>query len=128
VVRSAIRVDPRSAQASIDAAGSDPIPHILAGIPMHLRDIRVYVDRPQFTINPTSCDPLRVRSRLTGAGRDPFSSADDSTALAGDRFQALGCSRLGFTPRLKMWLRGGTKRGQYPALRAVYTPGAGRAN
>lgn len=27
-----------------------------------------------------------------------------------------------------MWLRGGTKRGQYPALRAVYTPGAGRAN
>ena len=46
VVRSAIRVDPRSAQVSIDSAASDPIPHILAGIPLHLRDIRVFVERP----------------------------------------------------------------------------------
>ena len=59
VVRSAIRVDPDSAQVSIDSAGSDPIPHILKGIPIHLRDIRVYIDRPNFTLNPTSCDASR---------------------------------------------------------------------
>ncbi len=61
VVRSAIRVDPRTAQVSIDSAGSDPIPHILKGIPLHLRDIRVYVDRANFTNTPTSCDPIPSR-------------------------------------------------------------------
>ena len=58
VVRSAIEVNPRSAQVSIDSAASDPIPHILDGVPLHLRDVRVYIDRPNFTLNPTSCDPF----------------------------------------------------------------------
>ena len=51
----------QTAQVSIDSAGSDPIPHILDGIPLHLRDIRVYIDRPNFTLNPTSCEPLLGR-------------------------------------------------------------------
>ena len=58
IVRSAIRIDPDTAQASIDATGTDPIPHIIKGIPIHLRDIRVYIDRPDFTLNPTSCEKL----------------------------------------------------------------------
>ncbi len=40
VIRSAFEVDPRTAQLRIDSRGSDPIPHILDGIPLHLRDIR----------------------------------------------------------------------------------------
>lgn len=128
VVRSAIRIDPRTGQASIDATGSDPIPHILSGIPLHLRDIRVYVDRPHFTLNPTNCDPLSSVSRLTGSGADVFTAADDSTAFATDRFQVLGCSSLGFKPKLALRLKGGTKRGDFPALRATVTPRAGDAN
>ena len=58
VIRSAIRIDRESAQVSIDSAGSDPIPHILDGFPLRLRDIRIYIDRPNFMLNPTSCDPL----------------------------------------------------------------------
>jgi hypothetical protein len=128
VVRSAIRIDPRSAQASIDSAGSDPIPHLLAGIPLHLRDIRVYGDRPNFTVNPTSCDPLASQSMLTGAGADPFSSADDVAAVSQDRFQVLGCLDLGFEPRFSMALRGSTRHGGYPSLRATYSPRPGEAN
>jgi hypothetical protein len=128
VVRSAIRIDRHTAQASIDSAGSDPIPHILAGIPLHVRDIRVYVDRPGFTLNPTSCDPLATVSRLTGAGADPFSAADDSAATSSDRYQALNCSALGFRPKLAIRLKGGTKRARYPSLRATYTPRPGDAN
>ncbi len=61
IVRSAVRIDPETAQASIDATGTDPIPHIIDGIPIHLRDIRAYIDRPNFTLNPTSCEKLHRR-------------------------------------------------------------------
>lgn len=128
VVRSAIRIDPRSAQASIDSAGSDPIPHILKGLPLHLRDIRVFVERPEFTLNPTSCDPDQVLSTLTGAGSDLFSSVDDRSATATQRFQLLSCSLLSLKPRLALRLRGATRHGGYPSLRATYAPRAEDAN
>ena len=125
VVRQAVRVDRRSARVSLDAAGSDPIPHILAGIPLHLADIRVYVDRPEFMVNPTSCDPMQVASQLGGAGADPFSAADDSLATAAQRYQVLGCTALGFRPRLSLRLRGSARHGGYPSLRAAYRPRRG---
>jgi hypothetical protein len=128
VVRSAIRIDPRTARAQIDSSGSDPIPHILGGIPLHLRDIRVYVDRPDFMVNPTSCDPSEVRSTLTGAGLDVFGSGDDSAVGSSRRFQVLGCSALGFKPRLSFRLAGSTRHGGFPALRARYRPRPGNAN
>jgi hypothetical protein len=128
VVRSAIRIDSRTARASIDSSGSDPIPHMIKGIPIHLRDIRVYVDRPGFTLNPTSCDPLASLSTLTGAGRDLFSPTDDTSAVSSDRYQAFNCSALGFTPKLSFRLMGAVKRGGYPSLRATYTPRPGNAN
>jgi hypothetical protein len=127
-VRSAIRIDPATAQASIDAAGSDPIPHILAGIPIHLRDVRVFVDRPNFTLNPTDCSALSVSSRLSGAGTDLFDSADDTAASATTPYGLLDCTSLGFSPKFALGLRGGTKRGAHPSLRAVYVPRAGDVN
>ena len=128
VVRQAIRIDPRTAQASIDASGSDPIPHILDGIPLHLRDIRVYVERPDFTVTPTSCDPMAVTSRLGGAGADPLSGGDDTSATSTQRYQLLGCRALGLRPRLSLRLRGSTRHGGYPSLRATYRPRPGDAN
>lgn len=128
VVRQAIRIDPHTAQVSLDAKGSDPIPHILDGIPLHLRDIRVYVDRTGFMVNPTSCDVLHSESVLTGAGADPFNPADDVPAGSSDRYQLLGCSSLGFAPKLSLKLIGGHRRAQHPALRAVYESRPGDAN
>ncbi|HET9152946.1 MAG TPA: hypothetical protein VFN85_02380 [Solirubrobacterales bacterium] len=125
VVRQAIRVDPRSAQVSLDAAGSDPIPHILDGIPLHLRDIRVYVDRPNFMVNPTSCDPMAVDSRLGGAGANPFDPADDTSATSTQRYQLIGCTALGFRPGLSLRLLGSVRHAGHPSLRASYKPGRG---
>ena len=62
VIRSAFDVDPRTAQLQIDSSASDPIPHIIDGIPLHLRDVRIYMDRLQFTHNPSSCEPSPARS------------------------------------------------------------------
>jgi len=128
IVRSAVRVDPLTAQVSLDSAGSDPIPHILDGIPLHLSDIRVYVDRSKFMVNGTSCDPMQVSSLLNGAGANPFSSSDDTTATSTQRYQLLGCSALGFRPNLKLQVGGSAKHGGYPSLRATYVPRPGDAN
>ncbi|HYP56285.1 MAG TPA: hypothetical protein VEQ41_08325, partial [Solirubrobacterales bacterium] len=128
VVRQALRVDPRTGVASVDGAASDPIPHILEGIPLRVRDIRVDVDRPDFTLNPTSCDPFATVAQIWGGGVNGFSVADDSPVTRQARFQAANCSRLDFKPRLQIKLKGGTKRGAHPALEATYRPRPGDAN
>jgi hypothetical protein len=128
IVRSAIRVDRRTAQVSIDSSISDPIPHIIDGIPIHLRDVRVYLDRPRLTLNPTSCDPFSVASVLTGSGASFGNQADDTSAGAANPFQVSNCSALGFKPPLSLWVKGGTRRGKFPALRAVVTPRPGDGN
>ena len=127
VIRSAIEVNPQTAQVSIDSAASDPIPHIRDGIPLHLRDIRVYISRPNFTLNPTSCEPFSVSSTLTGASA-PFTDPKGATATATDPFQASFCSELGFAPRFSLKLIGGTGRDDFPTLRATVTPRPGDAN
>jgi hypothetical protein len=128
IVRSAIRIDPVTAQASIDATGTDPIPHIIDGIPIHLRDIRAYIDRPDFTLNPTSCAASTLASALNGSGARFGDPADDTLATATAPFQAFDCGSLGFRPRISLALRGGTHRGRHPALSVVVRPRAGDAN
>ncbi len=128
VVRSAIKVDPLTARVSIDSAGSDPIPHIIDGIPIHLRDVRVYISRPNLTLNPTSCAPFSVSSTLNGSGQRFGDPADDTTATAVSPFQAFNCGALGFRPKLSLKLKGGTKRADYPSLRAEVRPRPGDAN
>jgi hypothetical protein len=128
VIRSAIRIDPRTAQVSIDSAGSDPIPHIVKGIPLHLRDIRVFIDRPSFMVNPTSCERFGVTSTLNGSGASFSNPADDTTASVTNPFQVSFCSSLDFKPKIELRLRGGTRRGKFPALKATVTPRPGQAN
>lgn len=128
IVRSAIKLDPRTAQVSIDSAASDPIPHIIRGIPIHLRDIRVYMDRPGFTLNPTNCEPMTLDSSLTGAGADLGSKADDPRAGASVPFQVSNCSAMGYRPTLTLRLRGHAHRGDFPKLTATYRPRPGDAN
>jgi hypothetical protein len=127
VIRSAIEIDPRTARVTIDSAASDPIPHIFAGIPLHLRDVRVYMSRPSFMRNPTSCEPFSITSILTGS-KAPFTNPRDGAASATVPFQAFNCTSLGFRPAVKLSLKGGARRGDYQQLRAVVTPRPGDAN
>jgi hypothetical protein len=128
VVREALKVNPETAEVFVDATGSDPLPHIIKGIPVHLRDIRVYVDRPEFVINPTSCERTSTASTVLGSGTDFASEADDRPITVTSRFQAADCAGLAFRPKLTVTLKGGTKRSANPALKAVVTPGKGNAN
>jgi hypothetical protein len=114
VVRQALRINPETAEVFIDATGSDPIPHIIEGIPVHLRDIRAYVDKPNFVINPTDCTATSTASTVLGSGLDFTSAADDNPVTVTTRFQAADCASLPFKPQLSLRLIGPTRRGSFP--------------
>ncbi|MGN6557168.1 MAG: hypothetical protein ACTHLH_04050, partial [Solirubrobacterales bacterium] len=125
VIREGLKIDPDTAVVSLQPSASDPIPSIIKGIPVHARDIRVFVDRQEFVRNPTSCNPMAILSGVEGAGADPSIEADNQHATVSSRFQAADCASLAFGPQLSLGLKGGTKRTQLPRLRAVLTFPAG---
>ncbi|HSR93738.1 MAG TPA: hypothetical protein VLK56_02640 [Solirubrobacterales bacterium] len=128
VVQLALTLNPKTAEVEVDGAASDPIPHIIKGIVLKLRDLRVYVDRPNFLLNPTSCDESSARATLFGSYLNVFDPSDDKPVDLSTRYQAANCLNLGFKPKLALKLKGGTKRGGHPGLIADYTPRKGDAN
>jgi hypothetical protein len=117
-VRLAFRVNPETGEVFVDSTGSDPIPHIIKGIPVHLREVRAATDRPDFTFNPTNCERMATAATVLGSGLDFASSADDNPFVSTSPFQAADCAALPFKPKLTLRLQGGTKRGQFPRLKA----------
>ena len=55
VVHLPLNINPVTAAVSIPSGPADQIPHIIKGIVIHVRNIRVYLERPNFTLNPTNC-------------------------------------------------------------------------
>jgi hypothetical protein len=120
VVRVALHVDPLTAQVS---AVSDTVPSIIGGVPIRMRSIQVNTDRPNFTINPTNCDPLSVDSEGIG---DQGTVANFSSF-----FHVDNCSGLGFAPAMAMRVRGNrrsTSRSSNPALELDLRTRPGDAN
>jgi hypothetical protein len=119
VIRFALRINPATAQVEIDSNGSDQIPHILDGIVLHVRDIRVYLDKPGFTTNPTNCDPLAIHSTITGV--NPSNPTVQTPASTTTRFQVADCSSLQFKPLLKASTNGKTSRKNGASLNVTLT-------
>jgi hypothetical protein len=117
VVRTAIDLNPVTAQV---VAKSDPLPQMLEGVPISYRDVRIEVQKPDFTINPTSCEQRAVTTTIvSAAGVEAHPSVPTKVA---------DCASLRFGPKLSFRLRGGTHRGDFPALTAVLTTGKKEAN
>lgn len=128
VVRVALLVDPETAQIR---ALSDPIPDVYGGTQLSVRKVDVAIDRPGFTLNPTSCDPLAIAGALRGGGADPTNPAAFSSFAVSTPFQTSYCGALKFRPKLFTRLFGGrksTKRSQHPKFRAVLVAREGDAN
>jgi hypothetical protein len=121
VTRVGLNLNPTTAQVEVDGSASDPIPHILKGIPLKVRELRVMTDRPGFTLNSTGCKAKQTAASFGGSGADPFLAADDTIAAALARYQASSCASLGFKPKLSLKLKGGTKRSKHPALHSTVT-------
>jgi len=117
VVRTAIDLNPVTAQV---IAKSDPLPQMLEGVPISYRDVRIEVQKPDFTVNPTSCEQRYITSKIVstaGAVAQP-----SVPAKVGD------CASLNFGPKLAFKLRGGTNRGDFQALTATLKTGKREAN
>jgi hypothetical protein len=106
VVREALKIDPITAAVTVDASASDPIPHIIDGIVIHVRDIRVFVDRPQFMINPTSCERMSLAATVDGAGADFTNPADQVPVTITSPFQLANCQNLQFKPHFQASVTG----------------------
>jgi hypothetical protein len=120
VVRVALHIDPATAQ--VDAV-SGQMPQIIGGVPIRMRSIRVNIDRPEFTINPTNCSNFTVDSRGVG---DQDTATDFSSP-----FHAVNCARLAFKPRMAIRVlgkRGQTARSKNPKLRFDLFTRRGDAN
>ena len=121
LVRNALHLDERTARLRVV---SDPIPTILEGIPLRIRDLRVIVDRPDFTINPTNCRAQQVAVEVAGT--------HGVTSSLANRFQVADCAALGFAPRFGMQVlnkgRRSTLRSFNPAMRFTVAPRRGQAN
>ncbi|HEY2631123.1 MAG TPA: hypothetical protein VGI26_01960 [Solirubrobacteraceae bacterium] len=121
VVREALQINPTTAVVTIDGSASDPIPHILQGIVVHLRDLRVYVDREKFMLNPTNCNRMSFDASIFGSGIDFASSADDTTLAVQSPFQAANCQNLRFAPTLRASTSGKTSRAKGASLNVNLT-------
>ncbi|HWX44277.1 MAG TPA: hypothetical protein VNY52_03030 [Solirubrobacteraceae bacterium] len=116
VIRFGLRINPVTAQVEVDASSSDPIPHIIDGVVVHVRDIRVYINREKFIVNPTNCDSLSIADTIDGAGADFANPADQVPVAIKTPFQAADCSSLGFKPTFKASTGGKTSRANGASL------------
>jgi hypothetical protein len=116
-VRSALYVNPDTAQATVR---TDDLPQILEGVPVLYRTLHVSINRDQFALAPTNCKEMSVDATVA--------STHGAVAHPSDRFQVGECAALKFVPSLKLRLKGGTKRAQYPALTATLKTHKGEAN
>jgi hypothetical protein len=119
VVRAALFVDPDDAHVTVK---SDPLPTILDGIPLDIQKVDVTLDRPRFTLNPTSCAQREIRATVLSTG--------GISAKASSPFRVGDCAELAFTPKLALRLTGKRqmRSGGHPSLRAVLTQKSGQAN
>jgi uncharacterized repeat protein (TIGR01451 family) len=116
VIRFGLRIDPYTAQVSVDPTASEPIPTILDGIVTHVRDIRVYIERPgnaPFTLNPTNCTPTSIGSTLT-------SSLGANSTIASP-FQTASCANLKFAPKFSVSTSGKTSKARGASLHVKLT-------
>lgn len=117
VSRIAIYIDPVSAEVR---AVSDPLPTILHGVPIDLRSVALRAERPNFSLNPTSCNEKSF-------GGQAVSTLGQAAPLF-ERFQVGGCRSLPYKPKMSVRLFGPVHRGGHPRLKAVFTAKAGEAN
>jgi hypothetical protein len=110
VVRATVNVDPHTAQLTVS---NGALPTMKYGIPFQVKSVNVDINRPDFTFNPTSCDPMRVNGTL--------SSVQGTLAQVSTPFQVTNCAALAFNPALEVSTSGKTSRANGASLDARLT-------
>ena len=121
VVHLPLDINPETAQVTIPAGAADQIPHIIKGIVIHVRNVRVYVSRPDFMLNPTSCAPQTLSATVIGGGANPVNPAGYDPVTVNDPFQAADCASLKFEPKFAASTSGKTSKANGASLHVALT-------
>ncbi len=117
VVRASIAISPKTGELTVV---SDPLPHMLEGVPLDVRTINVDINRHDFTFNPTNCEEMHMRSSIT--------STEGATSTPSSRFQAADCAALPFKPSLSATTQGnGSDRVNGASMNVKVTQQSGEA-
>jgi hypothetical protein len=92
---------------------------VFGGAKLDIRSVFVNVNRDEFTLTGTNCRKGATAGTIAGGGGNPLDPASYSAFRVADEFQATGCKKLKFRPKLKIRLFGKTQRAKHPKLRAV---------
>jgi uncharacterized repeat protein (TIGR01451 family) len=119
IVRSKVEVDRTTAQVRVV---SDPLPTILQGIPLDVRDVRILADRRDFFVNPTNCVAKRVLATVR--------STQGAVAHLSSRYRVANCATLRLAPKLSMTVgaRRHTRAGVSTPVTATLTMPKGGTN
>ncbi len=104
VIHFPLDINPETAAVTIPASPSDRIPHIIKGIVIHVREIRAFIDRHDFMINPTNCEPRVLSATVLGNG------PTNNSVTVSDPFRVTACQALAFKPSFKVSTSGKTSR------------------
>jgi hypothetical protein len=115
VVRAKININPTTGAVTVTTTGA--IPDILRGIPLEVKKINVTVNRPNFTINPTSCNPTSVTGTVGGWEGASFPVSTP--------FQVGNCQNLAFAPKFTVATAGHTSKALGAGLTAKVTEPVG---
>ena len=110
VVRASIAVNPYTAQLTVT---NGALPTGKYGIPFQVKTVNVDINRPDFTFNPTSCNPMSVDATL--------SSTQGMVSRQAYHFQVTNCAVLGFKPQFKVSTSGRTTKSGGASLIATLT-------
>ena len=98
VVRASIAINIPNGQVTID---SDPLPTILDGVPLRLRNVTVAINAANFITNPTTCAAATVTGAISDVNADLQTFSDPATMT--------GCGSVAFSPTITV-TPGTTKR------------------
>ncbi len=115
VVRAKVEVNPSTAALTVtsDDEGPYKIPTIIEGVPLQIKHVNVTINRPNFTFNPTNCEPMSI----TGS----IQSTEGASSPVAIPFQATNCAALGFNPKFQVATEGKTSRTQGTDLNVKLT-------
>jgi hypothetical protein len=125
VIHFPLDLNPETAAVTIPSGPSDQIPHIIKGIVIHVRDVRAYIYREKFMLNPTNCSPSALSATVIGGGANPTNPAGYDPVTVADPFQVADCSSLKFEPKFKVSTSAKTSRVDGASLHVALTYPAG---
>ena len=110
IVRAKVEVDPHTAALTVS---TDPIPHILQGIPLQIKHVNVTIDREGFTFNPTNCSKFAIKGNIA--------STEGASSEVEDPFQITNCAALRFAPKFAVSTAGQTSKANGASLHVALT-------